>query len=194
MSKRNLSSLQWRQNEHNGVWNHQHHERLIRRRSKKTPKFRVTGLCEGNSPVTGDFLARRASNAESVSIWWRHHVNMRFGRICYVCDKPLACCHLAIVSSDHLTRFNWNTRPWILFATPSPARIPGWVIHGVLLGTSGHSPDSCKHATLSENKLDQKTWNWVFWQSLNVLSIARIKLIMVGTVGSNLQGHRILIS
>ena len=27
--------------------------RLLRRRSKKTPKLRVTGLCEGNSPVTG---------------------------------------------------------------------------------------------------------------------------------------------
>ena len=41
------------------------------RRSKKTPKFRVTGL--GNSPVTGEFPAQRASNAENVSIWWRRH-------------------------------------------------------------------------------------------------------------------------
>ena len=31
---------------------------------KKTPKLRVTGLCEGNSPVTGEFPAQRASNAE----------------------------------------------------------------------------------------------------------------------------------
>ena len=45
-----------------------------RRRSKKTSKLRVTGLCSGNSPVTGDFPAQRASNAENVSIWWRHHV------------------------------------------------------------------------------------------------------------------------
>ena len=29
--------------------------RLFRRRSKKEPKLRVTGLCEGNSPVTGEF-------------------------------------------------------------------------------------------------------------------------------------------
>ena len=28
----------------------------------------VTGLCEGNSPVTGEFPAQRASNAENVSI------------------------------------------------------------------------------------------------------------------------------
>ena len=45
------------------------------RRSKKTPKLRVTGLCEGNSPVTGEFPAQRACNAENVSIWWRHHVD-----------------------------------------------------------------------------------------------------------------------
>ena len=28
----------------------------------------------GNSPVTGEFSSQRASNAENVSIWWRHHV------------------------------------------------------------------------------------------------------------------------
>ena len=27
----------------------------------------------GNSPGTGEFLAQMASNAENVSIWWRHH-------------------------------------------------------------------------------------------------------------------------
>ena len=48
-------------------------KRLFRHRSKKTPKLRVTGLCEGNSPVTGEFPAQRASNAENVSIWWHHH-------------------------------------------------------------------------------------------------------------------------
>ena len=41
-------------------------------RSKKTLKLRVTGPCEGNSPVTGGFPAQSASNAETVSIWWRH--------------------------------------------------------------------------------------------------------------------------
>ena len=33
----------------------------------------VIGLCEGNSPVTSEFPAQRASNAENVSILWRHH-------------------------------------------------------------------------------------------------------------------------
>ena len=40
---------------------------------KKTSKLCVTGLCEGNSPVTGEFPAQIASNAENVSIGWRHH-------------------------------------------------------------------------------------------------------------------------
>ena len=44
-----------------------------RRRSKKTSKLRVTGLCARNSPVTGEFPAQRTSNTETVSIWWRHH-------------------------------------------------------------------------------------------------------------------------
>ena len=69
--------LQWRHNGHDSVSNHQPHDcllnRLFRRRSKETPKLRVTGLCEGNSPVSGEFSAQRASNAEFVSIWWRHH-------------------------------------------------------------------------------------------------------------------------
>ena len=33
----------------------------------------ITGLCAGNSPVTGEFPAQMASNTENVSIWWRHH-------------------------------------------------------------------------------------------------------------------------
>ena len=40
---------------------------------KKKTKLRVTGLCEGNSPGTGEFPSQMASNAANVSIWWRHH-------------------------------------------------------------------------------------------------------------------------
>ena len=45
----------------------------VYRRSKKTSKLRVTGLCEGKSPMTGESPLPMASNADSVSIWWRHH-------------------------------------------------------------------------------------------------------------------------
>ena len=71
--------LRWRHNGCDSVSNHQPREcllrRLITRTSKKTSKLRVTGLCAGNSPETGEFPAQMASNAENVSIWWRHHVN-----------------------------------------------------------------------------------------------------------------------
>ena len=47
-------SLQRRHNDHHCVSNHQPYgcllNRLFRRRSKKTSKLRVTGLCAGNSP------------------------------------------------------------------------------------------------------------------------------------------------
>ena len=73
------SSLQWRHNGLDNVSNHQPRDcllnRLFRRRSKKTSKLRVTGLCAGNSPGTGEFPAQMASYAENVAIWWRHHDN-----------------------------------------------------------------------------------------------------------------------
>ena len=63
-------SLEWHHNGRDGVSNHQPHDCLLkclfRCRSKKTSKLRVTGLCE--------FPVQMASNAENVSIWWRHHV------------------------------------------------------------------------------------------------------------------------
>ena len=72
-----MTTLRWRHNERDSVSNHQLHDcllnRLFRRWSKKTSKFRVTGLCVGNSPGAGEFPAQMASNAENVPIWWRHH-------------------------------------------------------------------------------------------------------------------------
>ena len=66
------SSLRWRHNGRDSVSNHQPQEcllnRLFRRRSKKTSKLRVTGLCVGNSSGTGEFPAQMASNTENVSI------------------------------------------------------------------------------------------------------------------------------
>ena len=79
-----LISLQWRHDERDGVPSHRRlaflRNRLLRRRSKKTSKLRVTGFCEGNPQVAGGFPSQRASNAENVSIWWRHHVDLgKFG-------------------------------------------------------------------------------------------------------------------
>ena len=72
-----MKSFHWRHNERHGVSNHQPRDCLLnllsRRWSKETSKLRVTGLWAGNSPVTGEFLTQKASNAENASIWWRHH-------------------------------------------------------------------------------------------------------------------------
>ena len=47
---------------------------LFKRRWKEAPKLRVTGLCEGNPPVTGGFPSERVSNAANVFVRWRYHV------------------------------------------------------------------------------------------------------------------------
>ena len=59
-------SSQWRHNGRgDGVSNHRCIDcllsRLLRRKSKKTSKLRVTGLCEGDPPVIGGFRPQRAS-------------------------------------------------------------------------------------------------------------------------------------
>ena len=72
-----VDTLQSRHHERDGVSNHQPNDYLLNRFFKAqiigTSKLRVTGLCEENSLVTGKFPAQRASNAENVFIWWRHH-------------------------------------------------------------------------------------------------------------------------
>ena len=74
-----IDALQWRHNGLDSVSNHQPQvcllKRLFRHKWKKTSKLRVTALCEGNSPETVEVPTQRASNAESISIWLRHHVH-----------------------------------------------------------------------------------------------------------------------
>ena len=66
-------TLQWRHNGRDGISSVRCDGCLLNRlfgcRSKKTSKLRVTGLCVGNSPVTGEFPTQKASNTENVSIW-----------------------------------------------------------------------------------------------------------------------------
>ena len=95
-----ITTLQWRHNGCNSVSNHQPHDcllnHLFRRRSKKTSKLRVTGLCAGNSPGTGEFPAQMASNAENVSIWWRHHEVS----VCYYHTKQCNFCMVVLKSNS----------------------------------------------------------------------------------------------
>ena len=75
-------TFHWRHNELDSVSDHQTRDCLLtclfRHRSKKTSNLCIAGLCEGNSPGTGEFPAQKASNAENVSIWWRHHESKTF--------------------------------------------------------------------------------------------------------------------
>ena len=90
-------SLQWRHNECGGVSNRQRLDCLLnclfRHRSKKTSKLRFTGLYEGNSLVTDEFPAQRASIGDNVPIWWCHHI-MAW---CLVGLKPLGTWLLLIL-------------------------------------------------------------------------------------------------
>ena len=101
--------LPWRHDGRDSVSNHQPHDcsfnRLFRRRSKKTSKLRVTGLCVGNSPGTGEFPAQMASKTENVSIWWRVHANRTlhyfpivscFPRLCVWGSCTCIFCHLRL--------------------------------------------------------------------------------------------------
>ena len=93
-----LHALSWRHNEHNCVSNHQpcvcSLNRLFRCRSKKTSKLRVTGLCAGNSPVTGEFPAQRASDAENGSFWWRHHGILHWYKDNHADNRMMSCFQL----------------------------------------------------------------------------------------------------
>ena len=73
-------------NERDGDSNHRRLDcllnRLFIRRPRKTSKPRVTGLCEGNSPVTGEFPAPRPVThlQEHIRTWWKlisctHHTS-----------------------------------------------------------------------------------------------------------------------
>ena len=106
-------SLQWRHNGRDGVLNHQCHDcllkRLFRLRSKKTSKLRVTGLCEGNSPVKGEFPAQKASNAENVSIRWRRHVlGHPIPKMHTQCIHSILMSHVMTSKCFHITGPLWG--------------------------------------------------------------------------------------
>ena len=68
-----VSALQWRHNQHDGVSNYSSVTICFTQPFIQAQTLRVFGLCEGNSPATGEVPAQRASNAQNVSIWRRHH-------------------------------------------------------------------------------------------------------------------------
>ena len=112
--------LQWRHNGLDGVSNHQPRHcllsRLFRRRSKKTSKLRVSGLCAWNSPETGEFPAQRTSYAENVSIWWRHHAvafcahHSLQGNSKELLTKAITTLHLTTYTFKDQIHISWRQR------------------------------------------------------------------------------------
>ena len=94
-----LVALKWRHNGHNGASNHQPYDcllnRKLRHRSKKTSKLRVAG--------DRWIPAQMASNAENVSIWWRHHVSLTFHCILEIIYIPWVWSKLV----QNLIRIPW---------------------------------------------------------------------------------------
>ena len=83
---------------------------------KKTSKLRATRICKGNSPMTGEFPAQRASNAENVSIWWRHHALLTMYTVRVLsCFKwvditsSVACAYCALVTVHQRCKLRINT-------------------------------------------------------------------------------------
>ena len=57
---------------------------------RKHQSSALLALCEGNSPVTGGFPHKGPTNAENVSICWRHHV------LCQTVSIPYSVCRTLI--------------------------------------------------------------------------------------------------
>ena len=61
-------------------------------------------FCEGNSPVTDEFPAQRVSNAENVSIWWRHHGSKKLHseNFTVVINGGIVSCQIQSEKSFHI--------------------------------------------------------------------------------------------
>ena len=115
-----IKTLQSCHNGRDGVSNHQLYHcllnRLFRRKSKKTLKFRVTGHLCGEFTVRQCIPAKMASNAENVSIWWRHHGEESTGDQWILHTKDWWCRkHFHVVTSSKRVGRNghWNAPVWL---------------------------------------------------------------------------------
>ena len=118
-----LALQQWCHNECNGISNHWHLNCLLKflfkQGSKKTSKLQVTGLYEGNPPVTGGFPSQRASN-------WKI---LPFDDVMF----PYVCSNSVMSHERHDASKHWHFR--CLFTRLfSSIRKEIWMLH--IIGTS----------------------------------------------------------
>ena len=128
-----MGPLQWRHNECGGVSNHRRLDcllkHLFRRRSKKTSKLYLIGLCEGNPPMIDGFRSQSSSNAENVSAWWRNHVRWWFIRWATPSHYPKRGIFVSNGSTNKLhVNLNQNDINAINVNTFARNVMQGWVI------------------------------------------------------------------
>ena len=163
--------LQWRYSECNGVSNHQRLDcflnRWLKHISKKTTKLRVTGLCAKNPPVAGGFPSLRTSNAENVSILWRHHEHLPFFHcrqfkawrsnvlkyiINYSCS--LICCGWVRIGLTHILQTNCPSTGAILLPRCQILKVIG----KYMIGTTMHW--WYNHRKLNESNSADTLYAW----------------------------------
>ena len=139
--------------------------------------LRVTGLCPGNSPVTGEFPVQRGSNTEKVPIWWRHHVKEEYNTGYWECIILYTIRNGACDASVHVIYMDKTT--WWYLATNDYKRVSS---RGNFCSCVRHNDDaemlafrmnierllsfSIKHFWLIENSCEQSDLN-----KLNSVSI-----------------------
>ena len=113
-----LLTLQWRHNEGDVSDNVSHRRHLpcllnwwFKRRSKKSSKLHVTGFCEGNSPVTGEFPAQRLVTwkmfpFEDVIMCYLNNGNFSTGKTTSFYWISPSCQHHIFVQKGKIR--NWN--------------------------------------------------------------------------------------
>ena len=140
--------------------------------SKKTPKLRVTGLCAGNSPGTGEFPAQMGSYAENVSISWRHHGNMHLNYHC-IRQVPMEWCLVCDISPYAIDQS-------FLYARLKNGRITPWQCPSVCPSVRPRFPD------FSSSCFEISIWNLVYtfsrWHDMSSLSC-----ITIGSLWLSLQ-------
>ena len=92
--------------------------------ARHSPLYEGGGGGGGNSPVIGEILSQRASNAENPSIWWHHH-EILYLKICQVLSistlvgNPKCLCRVELESHQVGDFFKNNLISLKHFSIPS---------------------------------------------------------------------------
>ena len=117
-----FNALQWRHNDHDDVSNHQPHGCLLNRFFQVEIKEKIKAprhwpLC-GKFTGTGEFPAQMASNAENVSIWWRHHgyfFPFLLSFMSVLISGSLFILHMCGPLINIHENLNFSTNEWVAF-------------------------------------------------------------------------------